>query len=204
MNRDEKQRSFEVLICQQVNLLEDGKPVVMSKRLGKFHTMRDLVEKIPVDVLRYFFSCRGRYKTHLDFDLNLALNESSQNPVYYVQYAHARICSILAEFDSQVNQVSADYSSLSETSRKLFFHLIRYPEEIREIAQNLEVQRIPQLLYDLAGTFTEFYHDKHNQIRNLVNENPPLAAALLQVCHFTKLVLSHGLDLIGVTAPEKM
>lgn len=203
LNKNYQEKTFKVLICQQVNLLEDGKSIVMSKRLGKFHTMRDLLEKIPVDVLRYFFVQRS-ISTHLDFDINLALNQSSQNPVYYIQYAHARICSILAEFDSESGNLENGTHQLSNSAKSLFFHALRYPEEVREISQNLEVQRLPQYLYDLASVFTSFYHDDQNKIKELVESNGDLALAYLRLCKLTKLIFAHGLNLLGISAPESM
>lgn len=203
LNKNNQEKTFKVLICQQVNLLEDGKSIVMSKRLGKFHTMRDLLEKIPVDVLRYFFVQRS-ISTHLDFDINLALNQSSQNPVYYIQYAHARICSILGEFDSRKGNLENGTHQLSNSAKSLFFHALRYPEEVREISQNLEVQRLPQYLYDLASVFTSFYHDDQNKIKELVESNRDLALAYLKLCKLTKQIFAHGLNLLGISAPESM
>lgn len=203
LNQDKQENTFKVLICQQVNLLEDGKSIVMSKRLGKFHTMRDLLEKIPVDVLRYFFVQRS-ISTHLDFDINLALNQSSQNPVYYIQYAHARICSILSEFDSEIGNLEKGTTQFSNSAKNLFFNALRYPEEVREISQNLEVQRLPQYLYDLASVFTSFYHDEQNRIKELVESNEDLALSYIKLCKLTKLILAHGLELLGISAPESM
>jgi arginyl-tRNA synthetase len=203
LNGEKPNNKFKVLICQQVNLLEDGRSIVMSKRLGKFHTMRDLLEKIPVDVLRFFFIQRS-ISTHLDFDLSLALDQSSQNPVYYIQYAHARICSILAEFDSAGGDLEKGIPHFSHSARNLFFNALRYPEEVKEISNNLEVQRLPQYLYDLASTFTTFYHDDKNKIKELVISNKNIASAYLKLCQLIRQILAHGLDLIGVSAPERM
>lgn len=199
--------TFRVLIAQQVNLIENGQPVVMSKRLGKFQTMRDLTEKIPVDVCRWFFLQRG-LSTPLDFDLELALDQSRKNPVYYVQYAHARICSIFRECGEPPQLVDA--SSLAEVifghpeREELFFWLLRFPELLQDIARNYEIQRLPEYLYQLATHFTAFYHAPHNRIKDQLKTKPELAAKLLSLCNFTAQVLSRGLALLGITAPQEM
>lgn len=191
--------SFKVIIAQQVNLMENGEPVVMSKRLGKFQTMRDLIEKIPVDVCRYFFVTRA-LSTHLDFDLTLALDQSKKNPVYYVQYAHARIHSIFRETgytpkDLSLAEHLGEYLGTPER-QALFLFALRFPELVQDIARNYEIQRLPEYLYQLAGLFTTFYHAPNNRVKD--------NAALLPLCHFTANTLSTGLGLLGITAPEEM
>ena len=191
--------NFKVIIAQQVNLMENGEPVVMSKRLGKFQTMRDLIEKIPVDVCRYFFVTRA-LSTHLDFDLTLALDQSKKNPVYYVQYAHARIHSIFRETgyascDLNLAEHMGEYMGTPER-QALFLFALRFPELVQDIARNYEIQRLPEYLYQLAGLFTSFYHAANNRVKD--------NAALLPLCHLTAAVLSSGLELLGITAPEEM
>jgi len=198
---------FKVLIVQQVNLLEGGKPVVMSKRLGQFQTMRDLLEKIPPEVSRFFFVTRAQ-STHLDFDLELALNQSSQNPVYYIQYAHARIHSIFREagfsFDADFSSADLPAHLTGSHRDELLFFALRFPEEIFEIAHNREVQRLPVYLTDLATLFTKFYHAKENRIKDLLSSDPVLAHALLALIRFVSFTLREGLSLLGISAPEKM
>ncbi len=202
--------SFKVIIAQQVNLLENGEPVVMSKRLGKFQTMRDLIEKIPVDVCRYFFVTRA-LSTHLDFDLTLALDQSKKNPVYYLQYAHARIHSIFREAGHDATKPLDLTGALNhilgegKTERQaLFFYLMRFPELVQDIARNYEIQRLPEYLYQSATLFTSFYHGKNNRIKDLLNSNQEEAAALLTLCSLAAQVLETGLSLMGITAPREM
>lgn len=198
---------FRVIIAQQVNLLENGEPVVMSKRLGKFQTMRDLIEKIPVDVCRWFFVQRG-LSTHLDFDLSLALDQSKKNPVYYVQYAHARIHSIFRECGAPPKMIDLQalwHCAANHAEREtLLCWLLRFPELLQDIARNYEIQRLPEYLYQTATLFTAFYHGKTNRIKDLLKEKPDEAARLLMLCHLTAQVLERGLDLLGITAPREM
>lgn len=199
--------SFKVIIAQQVNLLENGQPVVMSKRLGKFQTMRDLIEKIPVDVCRYFFVTRG-LSTHLDFDLTLALDQSKKNPVYYVQYANARIHSIFRECGQPpqgfaTGELATAVAGHAERAA-LFYWLMRFPELLQDIARNYEIQRLPEYLYQTATLFTSFYHGKGNRIKDLLQENPSHAQVLLSLCNLTTQVLETGLELLGISAPREM
>jgi arginyl-tRNA synthetase len=201
---------FKVIIAQQVNLMENGEPVVMSKRLGKFQTMRDLIEKIPVDVCRYFFVTRA-LSTHLDFDLTLALDQSKKNPVYYLQYAHARIHSIFREVNFDFahelihGQEQISYYLTSVEREALFLYLLRFPELIQDIARNYEIQRLPEYLYQLATLFTSFYHGKKNRIKDLLIAQKAEAEALLMLCSLTAQVLETGLTtLLGISAPREM
>jgi len=200
-------QQFKVIISQQVNLLENGEPVVMSKRLGKFQTMRDLIQKIPVDVCRYFFVTRG-LNTHLDFDLTLALDQSKKNPVYYVQYANARIHSIFRECGQPhalINpELLAEAAAGHNEREALFFWLMRFPELVQDIARNYEIQRLPEYLYQTATLFTSFYHAKNNRIKDLLAANAGEAALLLSLCNLTTQVIETGLALIGITAVREM
>jgi arginyl-tRNA synthetase len=199
---------FKVLIVQQVNMIEDGKPVVMSKRLGKFHTMKDLLEKIPADVVRYFFLLRGQ-SSHLDFDLDLATNHSSKNPVYYIQYAHARICSIFREAGKDI-ELPVKTDLLSDEILDLAFrselltNLWRFPEVLETISQSFEVQVLPEYLYNTAGLFTRFYHEKENNVLAAIRANSTEADVLLKICQLTRIVLKNGLNVLGISAPDNM
>jgi arginyl-tRNA synthetase len=199
--------TFKVIISQQVNLLENGEPVVMSKRLGKFQTMRDLIQKIPVDVCRYFFVTRG-LNTHLDFDLTLALDQSKKNPVYYVQYANARIHSIFRECGEPQGQINIELLAVNAAGQAereaLLFWLLRFPELVQDIARNYEIQRLPEYLYQTATLFTTFYHAKNNRIKDLLATNAGEAAALLSLCNLTTQVIETGLGLLGITALREM
>ncbi|MDH5716412.1 MAG: arginine--tRNA ligase [Spirochaetia bacterium] len=199
---------FKVLIVQQVNLIEDKKPIVMSKRLGKFQTMKDLTEKIPVDVCRYFFNTRSQ-SSHLDFDLELALTESNQNPVYYIQYAHARIHSIFRETtinynDNLILNEIPEQWFFTAKRNDLLFYLLKFPEELYEISKNLEVHRLSSYLYQTASLFTAFYHEKENHILEKLKNNPNEGIFLLSICKFTADTIAYGLNLLGVSAPQKM
>lgn len=204
---DKPGESFKVIIAQQVNLLENGEPVVMSKRLGKFQTMRDLIAKIPVDVCRYFFVTRA-LSTHLDFDLTLALDQSKKNPVYYVQYAHARIHSIFREANFTNTNLLLDEQTIrhfhAPERESLFLYLTRFPELVQDIARNYEIQRLPEFLYQTATLFTGFYHGKNNRIKDLLNSNKEEAEALLNLCLMAAQVLETGLGLLGISAPREM
>lgn len=205
---DNTSQEFSVLIVQQVNLIEDGKPIVMSKRLGQFQTMKDLIEKIPVDASRYFFITRAM-STHLDFDLELALTQSSKNPVYYIQYAFARINSIFRESSRDADgyavfsQDSMQYLNQNLRAELVYFAL-RFPELIEDICQSREAHRMATYLHELASLFTKFYHEDENRILKKINENPVEADCLLSICWLTAMTLEAGLDLLGITAPREM
>lgn len=197
-----KKDNFRVLISQQVNLVQNGEIVKMSKRLGNFSTMAELVDEIGVDVARYFFVMRS-LESHLDFDLTLAVKESSENPVFYLQYAHARICSIFrkAANDGVVyksGEVNPDYLKQGAT-KDLMRLIFKYPEEIIDAAENLEPHRICNYLLRLAQGYHRFYTDCR-----VLTENPVETNTHLAVCESVKIVLKNGLTLLGVGAPEVM
>ncbi|MDW8305950.1 MAG: arginine--tRNA ligase [Leptospiraceae bacterium] len=200
---------FSVLIVQQVNLIEGGKTVVMSKRLGKFQTMRDLLNRIPVDVCRYFFVMRGA-SNHLDFDLELATTQSERNPVYYIQYAHARIHSIFRQAGLNFDEFPIDFrgkeSYLEGHFRKeLLFYVLRLAEEIQDIARNYELQSLAVWLYETAHYFSQFYSLKQeNNVLRLYREKPQEGEALLSLIKLVALALEKGLFLLGISAPRAM
>ncbi|MDH4261533.1 MAG: arginine--tRNA ligase [Spirochaetia bacterium] len=207
-DKEKKKEAFEVMIVQQVNMIEDGKPVVMSKRLGKFHTMTDLLEKIPADVVRYFFLMRSQ-SSHLDFDLDLAMNHSSKNPVYYIQYAHARICSIFREakkdIDADIKISNLTSEQIKSSFREeLLLMLWRFPEIVEQISINFEVQILSEYLYNMTSVFTRFYHEKENRILPLLETSPNEAEFLLKIIQITRQVIKEGLELLGISAPVKM
>ena len=193
-----------VVLMQLVNLMQDGKPVRMSKRSGKAIALHDLLDEISVDAARYFFNSRAS-TSPLDFDLDLAVREDSENPVYYVQYAHARICSLvsrLAQEDrAQVPAAGAVDAALLKEPEELALvkTLAQFPEEIHLAARDYDPSRINRYLVALAGDFHRFY----NACR-IKGEEPQVQAARLKLAHTVRLVLANGLGLLGVTAPEKM
>ncbi len=193
--------SFDVKIIQQVNLIQEGEVVKMSKRAGKIIEMEELIEEVGVDVARFFFSER-RNQTPLDFDLDLAKNTSEENPVYYVQYAHARICNIIkyAEEQGIAQSAKVNLSLLVETEEiSLIKKLLEYPEVISMAAKLLEAHRIPNYLQELAAVFHRFYH--HHRV---VTEDKDLTRARLTLIECTRIVLANALHILGITTPERM
>ena len=194
--------NFKVLIAQQVNLIQGGETVKMSKRLGQFSTMEDLIEEVGVDVSRYFFIMRS-LDSHLDFDLSLAKKESSENPVFYLQYAHARISSIFRESEKRnlnFNYLNCDEMKLdNREARNLMKLLIKFPEEIRDAAENYEPHRISNYLLRLAQGFHKLYAE-HRILSDDEKSNNSFLALSLAV----KTVMRNGLLLLGLNAPERM
>ncbi len=192
-----------VVLMQLVNLMQDGKPVRMSKRSGKTIALHDLLDEISVDAARYFFNSRAS-TSPLDFDLDLAVREDSENPVYYVQYAHARICSLiarLAEEGAQVPQANDVDASVLNTPEELALikALAQFPEEIHLAARDYDPSRINRYLVALAGDFHRFY----NACR-IKGEEPQVLGARLKLADTVRSVLANGMGLLGVSAPEKM
>ncbi len=193
-----------IVLMQLVNLLQDGKPVRMSKRTGKAIALHDLLDEISVDAARYYFNNRTP-SSPLDFDLDLAVRQDSENPVYYVQYAHARICSLvtrLAEEDRvAVPAAAAVDAAVLASSEELALvkSLAQYPEELHLAARDYDPSRINRYLTALAGDFHRFY----NACR-LKGEAEAVLSARLKLADSVRSVLANGLGLLGVTAPEKM
>ena len=192
-----------IVLMQLVTLLQDGKPVRMSKRTGKAIALHDLLDEISVDAARYYFNNRAS-TSPLDFDLDLAVRQDSDNPVYYVQYAHARICSLIANLAAEGVEVPACRQVdptvfASEEERDLIKNLAQFPNEIALAAQHYDPSRINRYLTALAGDFHRFY----NACR-IKGEEPQVQLARLKLAHSVRLVLANGLGLLGVTAPEKM
>ncbi|MFQ5865972.1 MAG: arginine--tRNA ligase [bacterium] len=193
--------SFEVNIVQQVNLLQKGEVVKMSKRAGKIIEMEELIKEVGVDVARFFFLTR-RSQGPLDFDIALAKDTSEENPVYYVQYAHARVCNILKYAEEQGVRFSeqADLELLNQTEEiNLIKKLIEFPEVVSKAAKFLEPHRLPNYLKELAAAFHRFYH--HHRV---VTENKQLTQARLILVECTRIVLANALHILGITAPERM
>jgi len=192
-----------VVLMQLVNLLQDGKPVRMSKRSGKAIALHDLLDEISVDAARYFFNSRTS-TTPLDFDLGLAVRQDSENPVYYVQYAHARICSLIARLGEEGASVpaaaeadAARFTAPEELA--LVKALAQYPEELHLAARDFDPSRINRYLVALAGDFHRFY----NACR-IKGEEAAVLSARLKLADSVRAVLANGLALLGVAAPEKM
>ena len=193
---------LDIVLMQLVKLLRDGEVVRMSKRTGKAISLSDLLDEVPVDAARWFFNAKP--DTQMEFDLGLAVREDSENPIYYVEYAHARICSLLRALESEGMTVPAmadvDMALLGqETELALIKQLSAFCEEIKLAARDYDPSHINRYLQELAGCFHRFY----NACR-IKGEEPALAAARLKLADCTRVVLRNGLRLIGVEAPEKM
>ncbi|MED4071463.1 arginine--tRNA ligase [Priestia endophytica] len=194
--------TLEVEIIQLVHLYKDGEKMKMSKRTGKAVTMRDLVEEVGLDATRYFFAMRSA-DTHMDFDLDLAVSKSNDNPVYYAQYAHARICSMLRQaeemnisFDKDV-----DFSLIkAEKEIDLLKKVGEFPQVVGEAALKRIPHRISNYIFDLASALHSFY----NAEKVLDKENIETTKARLALIQTVRITLKNALALIGVSAPEKM
>ncbi|NOZ62719.1 MAG: arginine--tRNA ligase [Calditrichaeota bacterium] len=193
--------SFHVEIVQQVNLLRSGEQVKMSKRAGQIIEMKELIEEVGVDAARFFFVNR-KCSSHLDFDIELAKKQSEENPVYYVQYAHARICNILKYAAEQGLKPAkdAELSPIKEPEEKLLIKkLLQYPDIVQGAALAWEPHRLTNYLQETAAAFHHFYH-KHR----VVTENRELSLARLKLAQATKTVLANAFSILGITAPEYM
>jgi arginyl-tRNA synthetase len=191
-----------VLINQMVSLYQGGEKVKMSKRTGKAVTMRDLMEEVGTDAVRYFFTMRSQ-DAHLDFDMDLAVSKSNENPVFYVQYAHARICSIFRQADEQgvkLDLAKADFSRMtSEKEIDLLKHLGEFPEEVAGAAEVLAPHRVVRYVHELASLLHSFYNAER-----VITEDEGLTHARLGLMRAVQITLVNALRLIGVSAPERM
>ncbi|MGH7276301.1 MAG: arginine--tRNA ligase [Candidatus Rokuibacteriota bacterium] len=195
--------AFEVLIVQLVTLLRDGQPVRMSKRRGEFVLMEELLEEVGRDAARFTFLTR-RHDSPLEFDLAVATRQSTENPVYYVQYAHARIRSIgkqMAEQGIAPPPLEAtDLTPLREPEElALIKRLLQYPEIVRGAARALEPHRLAYWLQELAGAFHPYYKN-----HRVIQDDRRLMFARLALCAAVGRVIRNGLGLLGVSAPESM
>lgn len=196
------EEKFKVLIAQQVNLLVDGETVKMSKRQGRFSTMNDLIDDIGVDVARYFFVMRS-LDSHLDFDLDLAKRQSSENPVFYLQYAHARICSIFREaakrgYEYNPENIKIEYLDNQE-SVTLMKLIVKFPEEVSDAARSLEPHRITNYMMRLAQTYHRFYTE-----HRVLSDDREMTNTYLVLSDSVRIVMNNGLTMLGVSVPEKM
>lgn len=192
---------LEVLIAQQINLIKDGKPFKMSKRRGEFITMADLLEEVGNDAARWFFLMRSP-ESHLDFDMDLARSQSNENPVFYVQYAYARICSIFRQATDE-QQNFHDVASLTghwdEEEKQLIEKASHFPELIAETAKRREPHRLTGYLLELATLFHSYYNK-----RRFISDDLALTKARLAVAKSLGYVFERGLKMLGVSAPERM
>ncbi|OPY17580.1 MAG: Arginine--tRNA ligase [Syntrophus sp. PtaB.Bin075] len=195
--------ALRVVLVQLVNLLRDGKPVAMSTRSGEFVTMKEVVDEVGRDAARYNFLMR-RSDSHLDFDLEVAKRQSNENPVYYVQYAHARICSILRMAKERGIELPSFENVEPQLLRipeeiALIKTLTRFPEVVEGSARTLEPHRITFYLNDLAGLFHSYYNKY-----KVISDDEAMTRTRLFLVKCIQTVLKNALTLLGVSAPEKM
>jgi arginyl-tRNA synthetase len=194
----------DYVLHQMVTVMRDGEEVKISKRAGSYLTLRDLIDEVGRDATRYFLVARAP-TSQLTFDIDLALSQSNDNPVYYIQYAHARGCSVLKKLEEQGlswDQAAAleDLDRLTEEhERALLKRLDAYPEVVANAARQLEPHTVATYLRELAGEFHAWYNAHKMLVEDTSLRNARLALALA-----VRQVLANGLDLLGVSAPEQM
>ncbi len=190
---------LDVEIMRLVKLIRGGEQVKVSKRAGNIVTFDELLDEVGEDVARYFY-VRSSHKTEMNFDLDLAIKHSDENPVFYVQYAHARIASIFGRAETSPEALGkVPAGDLASEERLLVLELLDFPRVIQNAASRREVHPIPTYLETLATRFHQFY-----TIHRVLVEDADVRARRLALCAATKSVLASGLDLLGVNAPEKM
>ena len=194
---------LKIILVQLVNLLRAGEPVAMSTRSGEFVTLREVLDEVGKDAARYNFLMR-RSDSHLDFDLDVAKKQSNENPVFYVQYAHARICSIIRMAEERGMALptfeNINPSLLIEPEERTLVKIMaRYPEMLEGAAKSLEVHRMTFYLNELAGVFHSYYNKN-----KVMTEDAALSAARLVLVDAVRIVLANALKILGVNAPEKM
>ncbi len=203
------QGKFKVWIAQQIHLKDGTKQIRMSKRAGKLITMAQLLQEVPVDVLRYFFVMRS-FDSPMDFDLEEAKDTSEKNPYYYAAYAHARICSIfrkaeeikihLPEKWEDIPSCFLDFNWTPERKR-ILLQIARFPEEVSESANQMEPHRMIQYITELSSFFSQFYVQKENRV---IEQEQKTATCLLILLKGASICLKNGLSLLGMEAPERL
>jgi arginyl-tRNA synthetase len=193
--------AVRILLYSWVRFVRDGEAVSMSKRSGEFIELDDLVREVGTDAVRWFFSSRA-FTSGIDFDLELAKKQSNENPVYYVQYAHARACSILRNA-SDIG-VAPDAGRTSEllvhpSEQELIRHLLDFPDTLAVAAERRETHDVPRYAYDLASAFSAFYRDA-----KVLTDDAALSSARLALVDASRSVLANALALLGIAAPESM
>ncbi|MBI5402691.1 MAG: arginine--tRNA ligase [Ignavibacteriae bacterium] len=198
--------NIKVIIHQMVTFKKGNESVKMSKRSDNVYYLDDLIKDVGIDATQFFFIMRAA-NTHLDFDIELAKDQSDKNPVYYLQYAHARICGILRNAEENFSNINSmnvnelDTSLLINQSEiNLLKTLSKFPFEVEDSAKSLEPHKLIVFLNSVAESFHKFYHNN----RVLDNENPKLSFARLLICNAVKRVLKNGFCIIGINAPERM
>ncbi len=194
------QNKLDVILTQFVRAIKDGKEMKMSKRAGTYVSVDDLIDEVGKDATRFFFLMHSA-DTHMNFDLDLAKERSEKNPVYYVQYAHARIASILRKAENLNPTFNVGGAlTLNVRERALIFELLKFPDLVEEISKNYAAHYLTQYAIGLADKFHSFY----NECRVIDEENLELTAVRLELVKAVQIVLSEVLRLMGISAPEKM
>lgn len=188
---------FKCTLIQFANLYRGDEKVPMSTRSGQFVTLRELFDEVSVDAARFFY-CMRNSDHHLDFDLELAKSQNSQNPVYYIQYAHARIHRVFSKHGQYI-PTNSHWQQPNEMELEIIELISRYPRTLRKISGNHEVHRLPQFLLSLATKLHKYYN--HSEI---LSDDIEIRYHRLLICHLVKTVLADGLSLLGISAPESM
>ena len=198
---DKKTEHIKVVIHQFVTIKQGGEIVKMSTRKANFITLDELKDELSSDIIRYFFIMRGA-NSHLDFDLDLAKDESEKNPVYYLQYANARISNLLKRYDKEISSGSKiDYSLLKEKDEIALVKLLsEFPIKMEDVSHSLEPRKIATYLEEVAAAYHKFYGN-HKVINP---QNTDLSSARKKLCEATKIILTNGLSILGISAPERM
>jgi arginyl-tRNA synthetase len=198
---DKKTEHIKVVIHQFVTIKKGGEIVKMSTRKANFITLDELKDELSSDIIRYFFIMRGA-NSHLDFDLDLAKDESEKNPVYYLQYANARISNLLKRYDKEISSGSKiDYSLLKEKDEIALVKLLsEFPTKMEDVSHSLEPRKIATYLEEVAAAYHKFYGN-HKVINP---QNTDLSSARKKLCEATKIILTNGLSILGISAPERM
>ena len=198
---DKKTEHIKVVIHQFVTIKKGGEIVKMSTRKANFITLDELKDELSSDIIRYFFIMRGA-SSHLDFDLDLAKDESEKNPVYYLQYANARISNLLKRYDKEISSGSKiDYSLLKEKDEISLVKLLsEFPIKMEDVSHSLEPRKIATYLEEVAAAYHKFYGN-HKVINP---QNTDLSSARKKLCEATKIILVNGLSILGISAPERM
>ena len=198
---DKKTEHIKVVIHQFVTIKKGGEIVKMSTRKANFITLDELKDELSSDIIRYFFIMRGA-NSHLDFDLDLAKDESEKNPVYYLQYANARISNLLKRYDKEISSGSKiDYSLLKEKDEISLVKLLsEFPIKMEDVSHSLEPRKIATYLEEVAAAYHKFYGN-HKVINP---QNTDLSSARKKLCEATKIILVNGLYILGISAPERM
>ncbi|MFC5651273.1 arginine--tRNA ligase [Paenibacillus solisilvae] len=196
-------KKLVVLIAQMVSLFQNGEKMKMSKRTGKAVTMEDLMEEVGLDAIRYFFTMRSM-DSHLDFDMDLAISTSNENPVFYVQYAHARICSIFRQAEEQgITILPLESVDLSKLATEHEFDLLRkigeLPQEIAEAAEQYAPHRLIRYVYEIASLFHSYY-----RADRVITEDAAQTQARFALLAAARITIANALRLVGVSAPDRM